>query len=274
MSEEQSTLLLRLAGPLQSWGASSEFNRRDTQPRPTKSGVVGLLAAAHGRPRDADISDLAGLKLAVRVDHAGSLLRDYHTASDYRGNPLLSAQVNAKGIQKATSPAKPTYVTQRYYLQDAVFVAAVQGPVGLIDTLAHAIRNPAFPLALGRRSCVPSKPVYLASPSDLNPHQGLEETLRAVPWQAGEHARDAYRHRARHPEVVDLSVTIDDETGEDTADDVPTSFAPGARARTARQIRHTWISVPTGLTAPHDRQTSAVGHTQDDNHDPFALLGW
>lgn len=46
-------LLLRLAGPLQSWGSAARFARRGTENAPTKSGVLGLLAAAEGRPRDA-----------------------------------------------------------------------------------------------------------------------------------------------------------------------------------------------------------------------------
>ncbi|MEU3190053.1 CRISPR-associated protein Cas5, partial [Streptomyces sp. NPDC006992] len=30
----------------------SAYNRRETRPEPTKSGVIGLLAAAAGRPRE------------------------------------------------------------------------------------------------------------------------------------------------------------------------------------------------------------------------------
>ena len=56
-----SVLLLRLKGPLQSWGDSSRFTRRETRQEPTKSGVLGLLAAAQGRRRGDPIEDLAGL---------------------------------------------------------------------------------------------------------------------------------------------------------------------------------------------------------------------
>ena len=75
-----STLLLRLSGPMQSWGASSRFKQRATEQVPTKSGVLGLLAAAQGRQRTDDLQDLAALTFAVRVDQPGSLLRDYQTA--------------------------------------------------------------------------------------------------------------------------------------------------------------------------------------------------
>ena len=46
-----STLLLRLAGPMQSWGTDSKFDVRRTQREPSKSGVIGLVAAALGIPR-------------------------------------------------------------------------------------------------------------------------------------------------------------------------------------------------------------------------------
>jgi len=77
------TLLLRLAGPMQSWGTQSRFDHRDTGLEPSKSGVVGLLCAALGRPRAADGSDLAALRMGVRVDREGVLKVDYQTAGSY-----------------------------------------------------------------------------------------------------------------------------------------------------------------------------------------------
>lgn len=40
------TLLLRFAGPMQSWGVDSNYGVRQTERQPSKSGIVGLLAAA------------------------------------------------------------------------------------------------------------------------------------------------------------------------------------------------------------------------------------
>lgn len=70
------TLLLRLAAPLQSWGSDSKFETRKTDREPTKSGVVGLLAAALGLRRDdtEGLARLNGLRFAVRADQEGSLL--------------------------------------------------------------------------------------------------------------------------------------------------------------------------------------------------------
>jgi CRISPR system Cascade subunit CasD len=259
----ETVLLLRLAGPLQSWGDRSAFNRRETRPEPTKSGVIGLLAAAQGRPRTQSPADLAALRFGVRVDQPGTLLRDYHTVSDFRGVPLRQAGVNAKGVQKPTSPAKTTQITHRYYLQDAVFVAAVAGPHPLVTALAEAVRRPAYPLSLGRRSCPPTQPIVLGV-DDID----LEEALATCPWQADEHTRRRLRkrHGGKLPFQVDLPATLDDPEGADTAQDVPLSFAPGERRFALRRVRRTWLSVLTGESDPIP--------TPDTPHDPFALLGW
>lgn len=275
---EEAVLVLRLAGPLQSWGDHSAFNRRDTQPEPTKSGIIGLLAAASGRSRQDDLADLLPLRLAVRVDQPGTLLRDYHTVSDYRGRPLPQSGVNAKGIQKPTSPAKYTHVTTRYYLQDAVFVAAIAGPPGLLTTLDQAVSAPAFPLALGRRACPPTQPVSLGL------HQGdLAAVLRdRIDWQAPEWARR--RHAARlgrhtdtgklfYPARIDLAATLEDPDGDDVVNDVPVTFDPLARAFTSRRVRHEWLSVPAGTPPPGTVLADGDEGTASD-HDPFALLGW
>ncbi|MGW2161603.1 type I-E CRISPR-associated protein Cas5/CasD [Nonomuraea sp. NPDC001699] len=260
MNTSHATLVLRLAGPLQSWGDRSALNRRDTRPEPTKSGVLGLLAAAAGRARGEALDDLLGLQLGVRVDQPGSLLYDYHTVSDYRGRPLPQAGVSAKGLQKPTSPAKYTHITQRFYLQDAVFLAALYGPADFVQTLADAVRRPAFPLALGRRSCVPTQPLLLAIRQ-----APLLEVLRTEPWQATETAKQFYTRDRGKPAAIDVAATLDDPNGPDSLTDVPYSFDPWERRFTSRRIRHIWISVPTGYAAPD--------HT-GPSHDPFALLGW
>ena len=102
------TLLLRLAAPLQAWGADSKFETRKTGREPTKSGVIGLLAATLGLRRDESeaLTRLTGLRFGVRVAREGQLLVDYHTAK--------------------TQDEKTSYVTYRHYLQDAVFLAGLE----------------------------------------------------------------------------------------------------------------------------------------------------
>lgn len=259
---DQAVLVLRLAAPLQSWGGPSRYNRRDTGPQPTKSGVLGLLAAAEGRSREASLTDLLDLRLGVRVDQPGTLLRDYHTVSDHRGLPLPSAKVDAKGRQKKTSPAKYTGVTQRYYLQDAVFTAALRGPALLLQGLEHAVRHPAFPLSLGRRSCPPAGPLSLG----LRPDADLHQVLAEVPWQASAHRR----RQIRAPQVM-LEATVEDAAGDLLVDDVPDTYdLKTGTVFGRRAVRHLWVTLSTGhpADAAPDQGHSGPGH------DPFALLGW
>ena len=158
-------LILRLAAPLQSWGAASRFDTRDTQPLPTKSAVVGLLASALGRSRSDGISDLADLSFAVRGDRPGSLLRDYHTV----GGASDGAQQLIKAEDGKTTDA--TKVTLRWYLTDAIFTVALSGNDALLETLDAALRSPTWAPHLGRKSCQPTGPLTLGvvqadSPAD------------------------------------------------------------------------------------------------------------
>lgn len=266
---DHSALVLKFSGPLQSWGSTSRYNQRCTDAQPTKSGVVGLLAAAEGRRRGAPLDDLTGLAVGVRVDQPGSILVDYHTAADFRGEPLLAAAVNAKGKQRKTSPKKFTAVTTRQYLQDAVFVVAVSGTHGLIRTLAEAVSAPKFPLSLGRRSCVPAgkllvnnpndEPIWTTTASEPN-SPDLKGLLEDVPWQASSHHKRTFEGQ----EKVGLSVTVDDPAGLDIARDVPLSFASHHRGMLPRSVKHHWVNIATGF----DPVSNA-----HDTHEPFSLLG-
>ena len=150
-----STLLLRLAAPLQSWGVDAKFDRRGTERVPSKSAVIGLVAAALGRRRTDSVDDLLALRFGVRVDKEGVLLRDYHTARS----------------------KKSAYVTQRYYLADAVFLAGLEGDLDLLTKIEHALRHPAFPLFLGRRSCPPEGRISLGIRN-----KSLLQALQEEPW--------------------------------------------------------------------------------------------
>lgn len=143
------TLLLRLQGPMQSWGTTSRFDERDTQLEPSKSGVLGLICAALGRDRAEPVEDLAALKMGVRIDREGTPMRDYQTAT---------------GVLIASG--KPawdrTVVSPRYYLADAAFLVGLEGAdQALLAAIHNALLKPVWPLALGRKSFVPASPVYL-----------------------------------------------------------------------------------------------------------------
>lgn len=160
------TLLLRLAGPMQSWGTTSRFDERDSQLEPSKSGVVGLVCAALGRDRTEPVDDLASLRMGVRVDREGVLMRDYQTAT---------------GVMIATgkSDLKRTVVSPRYYLADAAFLVGLEGAdTALLARIHDALRDPVWPLALGRKSFPPGLPVWL--PDGLG-EGDLKTALSAAP---------------------------------------------------------------------------------------------
>ncbi|MFO1322344.1 MAG: type I-E CRISPR-associated protein Cas5/CasD, partial [Burkholderiales bacterium] len=104
------TLLLWLEGPMQSWGTTSRFDERDTQLEPSKSGVLGLLCAALGRDRSEPVDDLAALRMGVRVDREGTVMRDFQTATG----------VLVAGTGKAVLDR--TVVSPRFFLADAAFL--------------------------------------------------------------------------------------------------------------------------------------------------------
>ena len=160
------TLLLKFAGPLQSWGTDSHFETRHTDQYPSKSAVIGLLAACLGYQRndDSDIQHLNDLDYAVRVDQTGQTIRDYQTVKKYKKNGELDRN----------------YVTNRYYLEDAVFIAAVSSSDSRwIDEIAEAVKNPYFQPFLGRRSCPPQADIFLG----VN-EKGAVAALTELPWQA------------------------------------------------------------------------------------------
>ncbi len=213
------TLLLRLSGPMQSWGLSRFDAVRDTQWEPTKSGVVGLLCAALGRRQDASVDDLAALTMGVRVDQPGKRAVDYHTVDRVR-------TAHAQGAIR-----KGAVITHRYYLADAKFLVALESDDDMmLRGLSQALRNPRWLLSLGRKAFPAAESVWLPDGLRAEP---LLEALAGYPWLgAGGH---------RYPER--LSIVVDDPESDDVRGDVPrSSFAAVYRRFGPRRV--TTLSIP------------------------------
>ena len=236
------TLLLRLAGPLQSWGSDSKFDIRRTGREPTKSGVVGLLAAAKGLRRDdaAALEPLRSLRMGVRVDREGRILRDFHTVWGYKrgaGNRIVYDKLTGRPVQAE----KNTYVTTRYYLSDAVFLVGLEGDAALLRDLEAALKRPNFPLFLGRRACPPTLPLTLGI-RELS----LEPALEAEVWQG---RTGQMRERLR--------IRVETAQGEDAnarMRDLPLDFNPEHRRFAFRGVREYWFR-PGGDTE-HDAMSA------------------
>ncbi|MFC3982836.1 type I-E CRISPR-associated protein Cas5/CasD [Streptosporangium jomthongense] len=159
-----SGLVLRLAGPLQSWGEHSVFAQRDTLRFPTRSGLIGLLASAEGLSRGRRLDAYEALRFTVRIDRPGVQMIDFHTV----GGGLPRGVPRPDGTQRSRETA--TMVTRRQYLSDAVFTVAVEGSEQRVDELAAALRQPYWQPYLGRRSCPPDQPLLLRETDDPVTH--------------------------------------------------------------------------------------------------------
>ena len=195
------TLLMRICGPMQSWGTRSHFSHRDTEREPTKSGIIGLLGAALGRPRGADITDLRALRMAVRSDRAGEIICDFHTAGA-DGAYLVRGRVDRKDV----------VVFKRFYLADAKFLVGLEGERSLLTKLQAALKRPVWPLFLGRKSCPPAERLWLPD--------GLQDTDLVS-------ALSAYPSLDTHgPQSEYLRLLIEDDMGDIERNDQPVPFQP------------------------------------------------
>ena len=228
-------LLLRLAGPMQAWGVKSRFTVRATELAPTRSGVVGMLASAVGRRRTDPIEDLLALRFGVRKDQPGTVIRDFHTARTLDGRESMP-------------------LSNRYYLADAVFLAGIEGDRALLEGIDEALRHPAFPLYLGRRSCPPTHPVSLGLRE-----AALLDALQAEPWLASEWFRRRRRDGFDAEILIDQeAVPVEERAGDARGSrDVPLSFDPRRRDYGFREV---------------ERLMVRVGAPEPDAHDPMAEL--
>ena len=178
-------LVLRLEGPLQSWGERARWDMRDTALLPTKSGIIGLLACAHGIPRqDPGILSLErALTMGVRIDRPGQIKQDFHTVS--------GDIITAEGKKRGKVNEESTLVSYRQYLIDASFLVVLAGPDEILKESANALKKPAWPYYLGRKACVPSRPVFERLTDE---YSSLREALNLLP--------QAVRFGEQNPKVL------------------------------------------------------------------------
>lgn len=97
-------------------------------------------------------------------------MRDYQTATG-----VLNAGTGKPELNR-------TVVSPRFFLSDAAFLVGLEGADrARLSAFQSALRNPVWPLALGRKSLVPSSPVWLSDGIRDDP---LEVVLRTRPSPA------------------------------------------------------------------------------------------
>lgn len=223
-------LFMRFAGPMQSWGTMSRFTRRDTGKEPSKSGVIGLICAAMGIDRDddtnADLQKLSRSSFGVRVLRQGDLQSDYHTASN---------------IAKADKGTKDTELSRRFYLSDADFIAAIgSDDRDLLERVQAALKKPIWQIFLGRKSFVPSLPVFF--PDDvaiIKTENGIEAELQS-PQLLDRLGIEYDPKRLDDPQRL----IFESENGSEIRQDVPVSFRD--RQFTIRRVATSFVNINGG----------------------------
>jgi CRISPR system Cascade subunit CasD len=233
------TVLLKFSGPLQAWGTDSHFETRHTDSHPSKSGVIGMIAAGLGYSRDddAELQRLNTLSFAVRIDQKGSLLKDFHTAEKYKGTQF-----------------DRNYVTNRWYLQDAVFVAALGSEdEALINDVKVSVTEPYFQLYLGRRSLPPTADLLLGI-FDLDPIS----CLKSYPWQA---SRQYQEKNSSHLEVFSDASLVTGGSIRTRNDEVVSFSQSRGRKFNPRTEKQIWVdAVQPARASQHD----AFGAVEED----------
>ncbi len=187
-------LILKLQGVMQAWGEHTFEGLRPSTNFPTRSALVGLLAACLGIDRNNRKQQQAlanSFLYAVRQDeteHKLVKMMDYHTVKDAREDYV--------GLK-----SHETIITQREYLLDAVFTVAIWNTDGAeysLDQLKVAVCQPRYTPFLGRRSCPITRPLYEDLVKAINSDEALKliEPITGVIYSE-ENLSHNIRHRVR-----------------------------------------------------------------------------
>jgi CRISPR system Cascade subunit CasD len=161
-------LVFQLYGNLSAWGDIAVGEFRPTQDHPSKSAIMGLLAASIGIKRDEDSLHQqlsAGYGMAVCVLSHGEVLRDYHTTQV----PAGSKNGYTRKAELSFDPLNlKTILSQRDYQMDALYLVALwlkkdrlkEDAPYTLDELSENLKKPQFITYLGRKSCPPGLPYY------------------------------------------------------------------------------------------------------------------
>lgn len=203
------TLLLRLSGPLQSWGSNSLYDTRDTDYYPTKSGVIGLVAAALGLKREDSLEILNSIQFGIRIDNQGEYIKDFQITD-------MGEKLNKN-------------LSIRAYLSDATFLAGLASEdYDLLSKIKNAIHNPKYCIFLGRKACPPTLPVDMGLVES-----DLYSALYSHPWLVPEWQQNqlfGWNNK------LELRIIIESHDGA-LKKDVPISYESNCRQYGYRNIK-------------------------------------
>ena len=169
MSESFVHLGFLIDSPLMSWGVSSRFSQRETEAYPTKSALIGLMAAAMGidnqdTGESVALAPLLELKLTVfRLERGPGRpfgrLSDFHTVGG--GFDPRESNFSRMSIPRKASggPSANAAITRRTYLTEARFIAVLRGEEVVLKDVSRALLDPVWGVWFGRKTCIPAMPL-------------------------------------------------------------------------------------------------------------------
>jgi len=153
-------LKMTLEGVLQSYASDENIwrTRRDTQPAPTKSAVMGIIGCSLGlREEDYKYKKLNNLVYLYKQNRKSMTIDDYQMirpkehGKSFEESRFWSPNGSHSGVQ---------YPTNKEYLADASFTVYVGcEDEHVLKRIHEALRNPVWAYYLGRACCTPGKPI-------------------------------------------------------------------------------------------------------------------
>lgn len=184
-----SFLVATLYAPLASWGEIAVGGVRGSRDRPTRSAVLGLIAASLGVARDEqDAHDALdrGYGLAVRMDSGGSQLVDFHTAQTVSASVVRAKRPTTRR-ELLEAGDRQTIVSTRSLRQDSMATIALWMRADVpwsLERVCNALKRPAFVLCAGRKANAlgaPLAPQIIEAPT-LSEVFERRAGLRGEPW--------------------------------------------------------------------------------------------
>jgi len=157
------TCIFQLYGPMVSWGEIAVGGERRSALQPSRSAIIGIVAAALGIKRDEEeeLAKLtAAIRIAVRLDSPGTLLTDFHTIEAPRKRAKSVYRTRKDELESLDEKDNPV-LSSREYRCDAYALVAIQlnNDTWTLEQIADVLRRPTFHLYLGRKSAPPALPL-------------------------------------------------------------------------------------------------------------------
>lgn len=215
-------LIVNLEAPLMAFGGETIDNLGVIRPFPSMSMLTGLLANALGwrrieRQRHQDLQDR--MVFAARIDRepaGGVRMTDFQTAQLAANDRGWTTRGAPEGRAGGSNTYLAPHLRYRDYYADMRVAVALrlepEADAPTLDDLANALQEPARPLFIGRKPCLPSAPLHggfaegdtaLAALLNVAPaDDGRGGTCR-LQWPRGEGEGDVNPNREYPHQITD-----------------------------------------------------------------------